>query len=193
MYLFFDTETTGLWNFKEDPMSPSQPDTVQLAALLCDDGGTVFAAFSFLVEPTHFKSIPEQATKVHGITFAACEEYGTPALDILETIQTWAKEFTPTVVCHNYDFDSKLLNRLCLQSEYPNHLVACDKVCTMRSSTEFCKIPHQTRDSYKWPTLQELHMKLFQKGFAGAHDALADVLATKRCFFELLRKGVIPV
>ncbi len=44
---------------------------------------------------------------------------------------------------------------------------------------------------YKWPTLAELYDKLFGEGFDEAHNAAADVAATARCFFELLRLGVI--
>mgnify|MGYP000730892693 CR=1 FL=1 len=38
---------------------------------------------------------------------------------------------------------------------------------------------------------QELHQKLFGEGFEGAHHALADVRACARCYFELVRLGVL--
>ena len=37
----------------------------------------------------------------------------------------------------------------------------------------------------------ELYTKLFGNGFDGAHDAMADIVATKECFFELLRRGIV--
>jgi len=45
----------------------------------------------------------------------------------------------------------------------------------------------------KFPTLEELHTVLFGENFQGAHDALADVRATAKCFFELLRRNVIEI
>jgi len=45
---------------------------------------------------------------------------------------------------------------------------------------------------YKWPKLMELHTKLFSVGFEEAHDAIADIRATAKCFFELQRLGIIP-
>jgi hypothetical protein len=39
----------------------------------------------------------------------------------------------------------------------------------------------------------ELHWKLFGADFEGAHDALADITATVKCLFELVRLGVIPI
>lgn len=42
----------------------------------------------------------------------------------------------------------------------------------------------------KFPTLSELHQALFNEPFAEAHNATADVEATTRCFFELIRNEV---
>lgn len=42
----------------------------------------------------------------------------------------------------------------------------------------------------KFPTLSELHSALFDQPFAEAHNATADVEATTRCFFELIRTEV---
>lgn len=44
---------------------------------------------------------------------------------------------------------------------------------------------------FNGPILQELHNHLFNEDFDGAHDALADVKATARCFFELKRLGIL--
>lgn len=61
----------------------------------------------------------------------------------------------------------------------------------MESSTNFCAIPSNW--GLKWPTLTELHTKLFKEGFDGAHDALDDVKACARSFFELTKMGVIKL
>ena len=37
----------------------------------------------------------------------------------------------------------------------------------------------------------ELHSKLFGGGFEGRHDALGDVRATARCYFELQVRGIV--
>jgi len=66
------------------------------------------------------------------------------------------------------------------------------KICTMMKSTSFCKIPG-ANGRPKWPKLEELYHKLFNKSFAGAHNALADVEACAECFYELVRLGVITI
>ena len=58
-----------------------------------------------------------------------------------------------------------------------------NKICTMKTSTNFCAISGYY--GYKWPTLKELHYKLFGFDFEDAHNALSDVLATGKCFWEL--------
>ncbi len=55
----------------------------------------------------------------------------------------------------------------------------------MQATTNYCRLPGPY--GYKWPTLQELHMKLFQESFEDAHHALVDVRACARCYFELKR------
>lgn len=47
-------------------------------------------------------------------------------------------------------------------------------------------------EKLKWPTLTELYKKLFNDTFI-AHDSKSDVLATTKCFFELLRIGIISL
>ena len=66
--------------------------------------------------------------------------------------------------------------------------------CTMGASTDLCKIPHpKFKNAFKWPKLQELHKHLFGSEFENAHDALGDIRATKKCFEELLERGVMTL
>src|SRR5690606_39156034 len=52
------------------------------------------------------------------------------------------------------------------------------------------KLPGGRGGRYKLPNLTELHNYLFGVPFAEAHNATADVEATTRCFFELVRREV---
>lgn len=67
------------------------------------------------------------------------------------------------------------------------------KACTMKNDDviEWAAIPPHRYGSYKWPTLEQLHRKLFKTGVPDAHDALVDVEATVRCYFGLRAQGVI--
>ena len=63
------------------------------------------------------------------------------------------------------------------------------KICTMEMSTDYCELPGPY--GYKWPSLSELHYKLFNEYFDEAHDAAVDVRACANCFFELKDRGII--
>ncbi|MBR3480843.1 MAG: hypothetical protein IKH32_09190 [Prevotella sp.] len=62
-------------------------------------------------------------------------------------------------------------------------------ICTMQSSTDFCRI--RGYYGYKFPKLQELYWKLFGEDFDDAHNAMSDIEATERCFWELKKSGII--
>ena len=59
----------------------------------------------------------------------------------------------------------------------------------MRGGTKLCKLPNQRPGAYKWPKLTELHQHLFGEPMTDAHNALADTLATARCYVEMQRLG----
>lgn len=60
----------------------------------------------------------------------------------------------------------------------------------MKATVSYCKIPNKY-GGYKWPKLQELHEKLFGYEFDDAHDALADIEATFKCYWKLRKLGLI--
>ena len=89
-----------------------------------------------------------------------------------------------TVVAHNLDFDAMMIASECHrlgQSSLINHV---QHECTMKIATPFCKLPGRYGD-YKWPSLAETHRHFFGTEVQGAHDAMADVLACARCYFEI--------
>jgi len=57
----------------------------------------------------------------------------------------------------------------------------------MKNSTNLCKIP-RPGGGLKWPKLQELYFFLFGETFVGAHDAAYDVKATRKCYYEIIKR-----
>jgi len=87
------------------------------------------------------------------------------------------------------NFDEKVIGAEFLRCKMENALIQKKRICTMVSSTDFCGIDGPY--GYKWPTLTQLHEKLFGLGFNEAHDASVDMNATAKCFWELRRLGVV--
>ena len=189
MYLFFDTETTGLTLNWKAPVTDldNWPRLVQLAFLLHDEQGNLLAAGDAIIKPEGF-TIPAEAAKVHGITTERAEKEGFPLARVLQRFDAYIQR-AEILVAHNIAFDEKIIGAELLRCGLPNTLPAKQKICTMERSTNYCAVAG--RYVYKWPTLSELHQKLFNADFDEAHNAAADIQATARCFWELKRRQVI--
>ncbi len=191
MYLFFDTETTGLPKNWKAPVSDTDnwPRLVQLAWELHDKEGNTIATGNEIVRPQGFL-IPADSARVHGITQERALAEGVPLSDVLARF-TGALDQAHTLVAHNMSFDEKIVGAEFLRTGGKDVVAEKEKICTMLSSIDFCAIDGPR--GYKWPKLAELHRTLFDTDFAEAHNAAADIRATARCFWELGRRGVITL
>ncbi|REL24677.1 DNA polymerase III subunit alpha [Rhodohalobacter sp. SW132] len=190
MYLIFDTETTGLPDNYSAPLTDfdNWPRCVQLAWQLHDHTGKLVSEGDYIVQPDGF-TIPFNSEKVHGISTERAREEGVPLEEVMDAFNRDV-ERTTFVVGHNLEFDLNIMGSEYLRMERENPLDKKVPIDTKDESTEFCAIPGG-RGRYKWPTLAELHDKLFDVGFEEAHNAAADVDATARAFLELVQLGVI--
>ncbi|MFA6994900.1 MAG: 3'-5' exonuclease [Patescibacteria group bacterium] len=190
MYLFFDTETTGLPRNYQAPLDDflNWPRIVQLAWSLYDEDGGLWESYNYIIKPVGF-IIPEESTKIHHISQERARQEG---IELQLALKYFLRDVdgAATLVAHNIDFDEKIIGSELLREKLINPLTAAHKICTMKSSAAYCQIA-SSRGGYKWPNLMELYTCLFKIGFADAHDAMIDVKACAECFFELKRRGVI--
>lgn len=191
MYLFFDTETTGLPKNWKAPITDlaNWPRMVQLAYFLADADGNKISAGDFIIKPVGY-TIPDEVARIHGITTARALAEGKDLSAVLRDFQA-AIDRAQYLIAHNMSFDEKIAGAEFLRNAMPDSLPAKTRICTMHSSTNYCAIPGPYGN--KWPKLIELHTKLFQAGFEAAHNASADVAAMMKCFWELKRMGIIKV
>jgi DNA polymerase III subunit epsilon len=189
MYLFFDTETTGLPRNYRAPASDHSnwPRLVQLAWLLTDDDANTIASAEYIIKPDGF-TIPADASRIHGITTEMAARNGVELRSVL-TALTPDLEKASTLIAHNMQFDEKILGAEFLRADYPNLVESKERLCTMQGSTDYCRLPGPY--GYKWPTLQELCMKLFNEPFTDAHHALVDVRVCAKCYVELKRRKIM--
>jgi DNA polymerase III epsilon subunit-like protein len=189
MKIFIDTETTGLPKRRRAPYTDvsNWPRLVQLAWVVVDANGRELSAVERIVRPDGF-SIPTEAANIHGITTDMAKRKGVKLADILLEFAA-ALEQSRIVVAHNIDYDRPVLEAEFLRSGMKCFLGNKQLICTKNTSTDYCALPGRYR--YKWPTLDELHQKLFNAPMGAAHNALVDVRACMKCFFELEKRGVI--
>ena len=191
MLLFIDTETTGLPKYYATNDIEKWPRVVQLAWSLYDCDGNRESQNSFIIYPTDF-TIPMDSARIHGITTERAKTEGVSLHKVLPQFNADV-ERAKTVIAHNADFDLPIIRTEFLRCKLETNLMQKQTVCTMkpREIVSWCKIPKTSGYGYKWPTLTELHLQLFQEEFTGSHNAGADVEACAKCYFELRRRGVI--
>ncbi len=191
MYLIFDTETTGLPKNYKAPISDTDnwPRCIQIAWQLHDEMGKLIEHQDYLVKPEGF-NIPYDAERIHGISTELADAEGVPLAEVLEKFNI-ALSKTKFIVGQNLGFDVNIMgcefHRLGVES--PMSSMPVLDTCT-EVTASLLKLPGGRGGKFKLPTLTELHQYLFNKPFAEAHNATADVEATTRCFFELIRTDV---
>ncbi|MBN2215149.1 MAG: DNA polymerase III subunit alpha [Bacteroidales bacterium] len=193
MFVIFDTETTGLPQDYDAPVSDSDnwPRMVQLAWEVHDIKGKLLNAEDYIIKPEEY-TIPFSAEKVHGISTDRALAEGYDLKFVLGKFNE-ALGKSSVVIGHNIDFDLKIVGAEYYRTGMENKILRLRHICTKETTTDFCAIPGGKGGKYKWPTLTELYKKLFNEDFEEAHSASADVAATARCFLELIRKGIYDV
>jgi DNA polymerase III epsilon subunit-like protein len=189
MYLFFDTETTGLpanWKAPVHDLS-NWPRLVQLAWLLYDSSGSLLFSADHIIRPEGFM-IPAGSSCIHGITQERACRDGSPLAAVLTEFFSYLNE-SEVLVAHNISFDENIVGAEFLRQNMPNLISSKKRICTMLKTTNFCKLDGPY--GYKWPKLSELHYLLFQSDLAEAHNAAVDIQATAKCFWELKKRGII--
>lgn len=169
MYLFIDTETTGIHNAK----------IVELAALLTDEHGKEMSSMNVLINNN--VEIPAQVTDIHGITTEMCEDYGihlNNALDMFVALHDKAK----LVIAHNAQFDIRMIKEALNKRMFTWN----PSYCTMLKSVNVCKLPKANGHAgWKYPKLAEaLEIVCGEKPMT-SHRAMADVVSCKKIYFKL--------
>ena len=192
MYLIFDTETTGLPQNFNAPLSDSDnwPRMVQIAWQLHDENGELIENQDYIIKPEGY-DIPFNATRIHGISTKMAQEQGRDLQEVLEEFTEVLKK-TKVVAGHNIDFDYKIVGAELFRKGIENTLEKTPSADTMELGTDFCQLSGGKNGRYKSPKLEELYEKLYGKKFDEAHNAAADVNATAQVFFEMMRIGIIP-
>jgi len=191
-YLFFDIETTGLpQDHNADYKQESNwPDIVQLAWIITDKVGRTIKERDFIIKPNGY-TIPKASTKIHGISHESAVANGR---NLNRVLDKFVEDFQSAnlVIAHNLNFDKNVLFSKLWKKGVDGESISPKTLCTMVSTTNILKLPGKY-GTYKWPKLEELHFHLFSETFNNAHNALADVRATAKCFLELKKRKLIEI
>lgn len=193
--LVFDTETTGLPqdNFASFHDSSKWPHIIQLSYIIIDTTTKEILEYvDRIVKLDTDVVISPESVAIHQITREKSESHGIPITEVLTEFVQSVKE-SDAIVGHNIIFDKRIITaelyRHDMKNCFYNKNGAIPEYCTMKRTTELCAIPRvnkKTGETYhKFPTLSELHMKLFGNVPKGTHNAIADVMICLRCYVML--------
>jgi DNA polymerase III epsilon subunit-like protein len=211
LIMIFDTETTGLPKTKF--INPGNldlwPHIVQLSYVLLDaEEKRIEKVQDNIISVRSGILIPEESSKIHGITQTMSLEQGIP---IEYALEQFIDDFNKVseIVGHNIEFDVNIvlveamrvlqqLNAEALPYKKPGQ---ADKIrvflddfkkakqfCTMKNSIDLCAIKKTSRDGKeynKFPRLEELHKHLFGTVPSHLHNSLVDVFVCMHCYWKI--------
>jgi DNA polymerase-3 subunit epsilon len=162
----FDTETTGI--------APETTRIVQAHVSLLDHTGSVVEGRDWLIDCGI--DIPEQATRVHGITTERMRAEGAPAAESIQEIVAYLGEFFAqgvAVVAYNASYDFTILDREAKRYE----LTPLDRP---RPIVDPLVIDRQLDKYRKGVRNLVANAELYGVILENAHDASADAIAAGR-------------
>lgn len=193
-FIVFDTETTGLPKSKKASVENSEmwPYIVQFSWLIYDDVTDKIPKIrDYIVKLPDGMDIPQESTRVHGIT---TERMLTEGLPIKDVLREFTRDFLDCqiLIAHNMEFDSKVIQAEYCRNAPINWIGRHRKIeyCTMKYGKKFTNIIRQSKfhnGTYlKPPKLIELHRELFKSEPNNLHNSLVDVFVCFRCFHQMV-------
>ncbi len=194
--LIFDTETTGIPEYKKPSEDPCQPHLTEIAALLYTNTGVLLESFTALIRPDGWV-IPDDVAAMNGIT---TEQAALSGIDEGDAVLAFMNlhGFADVRVAHNCSFDDRIM-RIALKryvgDEAADQFKLEPKECTALLSKPLCQLPPTDamkktnfKNSFKTPNLAEALAHFTGDVITEAHRALADAKACARVYFAI--KGV---
>lgn len=176
----FDTETTGIPDWKNPSEAGHQPHIVEIASLLCDAAGNVIDRFQAIVRPSGWEITPENSA-IHGISHEQAMDEGIPETEALDGfLALHARASIRTA--HNATFDDRII-RIAMSRYYNKDLADSFKDTTEKYCT--CSKSREAVGLGKLPTLAEAYKHFTGQDLVEAHRAMPDAEACARIYFAL--------
>ena len=193
--LVFDTETTGLPEKRNTSILETEkwPYIVQISWIAYDTENDSYEIEDHIIDCG--VDIPQESVNIHGISKKISERKGEKLWDVMNKFDA-ALINCDMVIGHNISFDKRVYMVEAIRNRrrqyFTRNGVRKSEYCTMKKSKEFCNIMRTSAkgETYlKYPSLSELHNKMFGFIPKGTHDSMADVLICLRCFYMLEYKS----
>jgi DNA polymerase-3 subunit epsilon len=192
-YLVIDTESNGLFSFKDPADAPGQPRLCSISMIYVD-GMAEERRAHYYVKPEGWAFDDDcEAARVNGLTAAKLNADGISVLGILDEY-TAAIRAGYIVVAFNVQHDAKLMRAELRRAGRDDMFMETPNICVMRPCTNICcilKDNPRTDNDWKFPKLAEAlrHFGLAQEG---PHTAAGDADGAYLIFRKLKEMGMLP-
>jgi len=184
--LIFDTETTGLPKTREPAIKGADnwPHLVSIAWIVVEDDKILKSEYH-IIKPNW--PIPEDSTRIHGITYEKAVAEGEYLSDVMAK---FIDEPHDMMVAHNMNFDFNVVVNAFMWDlglgSYPDFK---PQFCTMEASRGIMKIPFANGRGYKCPKLLELYEFITRKPAttSSLHNSLYDT----RLLAEIVMRSTV--
>jgi len=190
-YFIIDVETNGLPVNYNAPVSNSNnwPHVIEIGWVLFDSEENIILKKSIFINPEGYiinEDILNLTNRHKRIKKGNIDSIS----NALKDLERWI-ECADYIIGHNVEFDVT-----CLAAEYHRLKIKSaisekQTVCLMKQSVNFCQIDGGR--GYKYPKLEELYWKLFNRKPAEVHGADLDAMITAECFWNLKKRGVLTI
>jgi DNA polymerase-3 subunit epsilon len=184
--LMYDTETTGLPNWKTPSGGDDQPHMVQIGALLVNaETKEIIKELDVIIKPDGWV-IPQETIDVHGITNEHAAEVGIPEKEAIQMLLDMHTSYLGCErVAYNKTFDQRIvrigLKRFFDEPTQEKWAIKEDHHCAMRMAQKAAGIKSlKLVDAYKHFTGEEME---------GAHNAMADTKGCMTVYFACLEQA----
>lgn len=186
-YLFIDTETSGLPKRWDRPYNKegNWPYIVQVSWVVYSLSGEEVIRKDHFVSDDDFVVSPG-SLRIHGFSDEYRKANGMPRKEVMKDLAADLLRYEPIIVGHFTELDLHMIGADFYRAGLPNPALAMPAFCTMVATVKMVKNPGAS-----FLRLGQLYEQLFDQGLLKPHNALADSIATARCFFELKKRGVI--
>ncbi|HHS83672.1 MAG TPA: 3'-5' exonuclease [Gammaproteobacteria bacterium] len=182
LILGFDTETTGLPDWKAPSGDECQPHIVQLAAQLIEtDNKEVIQSMDVIVRPDGW-DITQETIDVHGITQEHAMDVGIPEKMALEMfLELWNGRKR---IAFNSTFDNRII-RIGTKRYFGEDVIARWKEGKQGDEWECMMLAARKIMGGKQPKLTEAYKHFTGQELEGAHRAMADTEAMMSVYWAV--------
>jgi DNA polymerase III epsilon subunit-like protein len=198
--LFLDCETSGLPLNRYAAFTATEmwPRLVQLSWQVVDSESweTIENHDYFVKSDLPWNS---DAERIHRIPENIVTRFGLDPLKVLTDLAA-SIGVSDKIICHNLAFDKNVIlaeaQRLYESGKTtvkPREMWNRPDFCTMLSTKVYCNIKFKDGNGLKFPKLEELYTRLFNKAYdisgADLHNSANDVSCLVTCVKELIGRG----